>query len=43
MDMNIRRFTDRIIDLIPLAASDIGRPVSHFKHTIKNNFTCDCA
>ncbi|MFN2359223.1 MAG: PAS domain-containing protein, partial [Desulfotignum sp.] len=30
MDMNIRRFTDMVTDLIPLTMSDIGRPVNHF-------------
>lgn len=35
MDMNIRRFTDRVIDLIPLTMSDIGRPVSHFATKLK--------
>jgi len=35
MDMNIRRFTDRVIRLIPLALSDIGRPVSHFATQLK--------
>ncbi len=35
MDMNIRRFTERVISLIPLALSDIGRPVSHFATQLK--------
>jgi two-component system, chemotaxis family, CheB/CheR fusion protein len=35
MDMNIRRFTDRVIGLIPLNMSDIGRPVSHFATQLK--------
>jgi two-component system CheB/CheR fusion protein len=35
MDMNIRRFTDRVIGLIPLAVSDIGRPISHFATQLK--------
>ncbi len=43
MDMNIRRFTDRIIDLIPLAASDIGRPVSHFATQLKQFHIVDHA
>ncbi|MDZ7666476.1 MAG: chemotaxis protein CheB [Desulfotignum sp.] len=36
MDMNIRRFTDMVTDLIPLTMSDIGRPVSHFATTLKD-------
>jgi two-component system, chemotaxis family, CheB/CheR fusion protein len=35
MDMNVRRFTDMVTDLIPLTMSDIGRPVSHFATTLK--------
>jgi two-component system, chemotaxis family, CheB/CheR fusion protein len=35
MDMNIRRFTDMVTDLIPLTMSDIGRPVNHFATTLK--------
>ena len=35
MDMNIRRFTDSVIGLIPLTMSDIGRPVSHFVTQLK--------
>ncbi len=35
MDMNIKRFTDRVIRLIPLTMSDIGRPVSHFATQLK--------
>jgi two-component system, chemotaxis family, CheB/CheR fusion protein len=35
MDMNIKRFTDSVISLIPLTMSDIGRPVSHFVTQLK--------
>jgi len=27
MDMNIQRFADRVISLIPLTVNDIGRPI----------------
>ncbi|MFA5904459.1 MAG: CheR family methyltransferase [Desulfobacula sp.] len=43
MDMNIRRFTDRVIGLIPLAAGDIGRPVSHFATQLKDFHLTDHA
>jgi len=35
MDMNVRRFTDMVTELIPLTMGDIGRPVSHFATTLK--------
>jgi two-component system, chemotaxis family, CheB/CheR fusion protein len=35
MDMTIKRFTDRVTHLIPLTASDVGRPVSHFATQLK--------
>jgi len=34
VDMCIRRFTPRISDIIPLAGSDIGRPISHFSTSL---------
>jgi two-component system CheB/CheR fusion protein len=43
MDMNIRRFTDRVTGLIPLAVSDIGRPVSHFATQLKELHITDHA
>ena len=43
MDMNIRRFTDRVTGLIPLAVSDIGRPVSHFATQLKKFHIVDHA
>jgi len=33
-DLCIRRFTPRIIDIIPLSISDIKRPISHFAHCL---------
>ena len=33
-DLRIRRFTPRVTDIIPLAAADAGRPVSHFSTTL---------
>ncbi len=35
MDINIKRFTDRVTDLIPLTMSDVGRPISHFATQLK--------
>ncbi len=43
MDMNIKRFTDRVIPLIPLTMSDIGRPVSHFATQLKEFHMVDHA
>jgi len=43
MDMNIRRFTDRVIGLIPLAVSDIGRSISHFVTQLKEFHITDHA
>ena len=43
MDMNIKRFTDRVIRLIPLTMSDIGRPVSHFATQLKEFHIVDHA
>lgn len=36
MDLNVRRFTDMVTRLIPLASMDIGRPVSHFATKLKD-------
>ena len=35
MDLNVRRFTDMATRLIPLALTDIGRPISHFATELK--------
>jgi two-component system, chemotaxis family, CheB/CheR fusion protein len=43
MDMNIRRYTDRVTCLIPLTASDLGRPVSHFATQLKEFHMVDHA
>ncbi|WP_051957986.1 chemotaxis protein CheB [Desulfobacter vibrioformis] len=36
MDLNIRRFTDMATRLIPLAVTDIGRPISHFASELRD-------
>jgi len=43
LDMNIRRFTDRVIHLIPLAMGDIGRPISHLATQLKDFHLADHA
>jgi two-component system, chemotaxis family, CheB/CheR fusion protein len=43
MDMNIKRYTDMLIRLIPLTISDIGRPVSHFATQFKKFHIVDHA
>ena len=35
MELNVRRFTDMVTRLIPLAMTDIGRPISHFATELK--------
>jgi len=35
-NLNIRRFTPRVTDMMSLTSSDIGRPVRHFASTLKN-------
>lgn len=35
MDLNVRRFNDMVTQLIPLAATDIGRSISHFATELK--------
>ncbi len=35
IDLCIRRFTPKATDIIPLSATDIGRPVSHFATSLK--------
>lgn len=34
-EMQIRRFTPSVRDIIPLTITDIGRPISHFAHNLK--------
>jgi len=34
VDICIRRFTPRMTGIIPLAAADVGRPISHFSTTL---------
>ncbi|MFT7617400.1 MAG: two-component system CheB/CheR fusion protein [Planctomycetota bacterium] len=36
LDLCVRRFTPKVLDIIPLAASDSGRPVSHFASKLVN-------
>lgn len=33
-DLNIRRFTPALTDIIPLTTVDIGRPLTHFSHNL---------
>lgn len=35
IDLNVRRFTDSVTQLIPLNSADIGRPVKHFATEFK--------
>jgi len=35
-NLNIRKFTPRITDMIPLTLTDIGRPIRHFASTLSN-------
>jgi len=35
-NLNIRKFTPRITDMIPLTLTDIGRPIRHFASTLNN-------
>ena len=42
-EINIRRFTDKVIPLIPLAMGDIGRPISHFATQLKEFHLVDNA
>ncbi|MCA1785742.1 MAG: PAS domain-containing protein, partial [Desulfobacteraceae bacterium] len=43
MDMNIKRYTDMLIRLIPLTMRDIGQPVSHFATQFKQFHIVDHA
>ena len=36
IDLNIRRFNNMIVNLIPLSSMDIGRPVKHFSTELKD-------
>ncbi len=36
IDLNIRRFTSKVTELFPLAATDIGRPIQHFSSNLKD-------
>ncbi|WP_300455892.1 CheR family methyltransferase [Desulfobacula sp.] len=36
IDLNVRRFTNRITRLIPLSSADIGRPIKHFATEFKD-------
>ncbi|MBU0482654.1 MAG: PAS domain S-box protein [Proteobacteria bacterium] len=36
IDLNIRRFTPKTTDLVPLTTLDIGRPITHFATSLKN-------
>ena len=35
IDLAVRRFTPKVTELIPLVATDIGRPISHFTTILK--------
>ena len=35
IDLKVRRFTTMVKDLVPLASTDIGRPISHFSTVFK--------
>ncbi|MBU0680672.1 MAG: PAS domain-containing protein [Proteobacteria bacterium] len=35
IDLGIRRFTPKVTELIPLVATDIGRPITHFSSKLK--------
>lgn len=35
IDLNVRRFTNMVTSLIPLASTDIGRPINHFATEFK--------
>lgn len=36
INLNIRRFTPKVNDFIPLKPTDIGRPIGHFATSLKN-------
>ncbi|MBA3010913.1 MAG: PAS domain-containing protein [Proteobacteria bacterium] len=36
IDLNVRRFTNMVVKLIPLTSMDIGRPIKHFSTELKN-------
>jgi two-component system CheB/CheR fusion protein len=36
-ELHIRRFTPKAIEIIPLTANDVGRPVTHFVANLKEN------